>query len=184
MKKKFKVERLIWLVVAILSIIYALGHVFCREQCYSEEYGIYCKIKDMTNVDDVRSQLKELKLEYTLEDNRLTLKEFDNISFDVLDDKSCLIASNNVMQNFEILDGDSIKNITIDGTLEKEKIKETVSLVDDGSTYIKRNGDYFVKSPFMFQVVFLLVVIAILASVLIFVDIFDKKPKRTTKSGS
>lgn len=162
MKKKFKVERLFFMLTAIVSIIGIILLFTSTEQCYSYEYQIYRNVKELQNVDDVRNELQDLKVEYTLKDNRLSLKEYDNIIFDVLDDKSCKIASNYVMQNFEKLDGDSVVNLTINGNLEDGKINETIKLVNEGNTFIKHNGEYYIKTPVNvgFLIVFAVIFVA------------------------
>ena len=156
-------------IIRVGLFIFAIVFLLCgivtslpKETCYSYEYSLYLKFKETTNIDEVREQLKSMKIEYSLKSNKLTLKHYENIVFDVLDDKKCLIASNTAMQSFERIDSGVISDMSFDGILEYDGIQETVTMEDDKNTYIKRNGNYFIETQasIIFPVFFFIIAAA------------------------
>ena len=147
MKRQRIIIQALLIALGLFTFVFGVLECLPKEKCYSYEYSIYLELKGITNVDEVREQLQTLKLEYTLQNNKLTLDNYQNIVFDVLDDKTCAIASNTTMSNFEMMDSGTIVDMTFDGLLEYDGIQETITLKDGEYTYIKRSNNYFIQTP-------------------------------------
>ena len=138
---------LILLVTAIFTTIY-----LCSDgRDYTEEYSVYKQVKDIKSLDDARSKLQTLKIEYQIKDKILSLNEFSHISFAINEDGSCLISSNKAMKNFEKLESEDLSTVTVFGISQDNKIVEKFTIYSIPWQYTKLNNHYFalLAGPFV-----------------------------------
>lgn len=147
MLRIFKDSRFIFFVLMVIGIIgmcLVIANFSSQTgKDYTKEYGIYKEVKDYTNLSELREKLQDSKIEYTVTHEKVTLEKYDNISFSVDSNSSCIIDANQIMRGFCKLDGESLDGITISGINMDGKITEVSSYEDDNNVYRKINNKYY-----------------------------------------
>lgn len=180
--KFFTPKRIGCLLLCILFIsacIYSMVYLNSNGDNYTEEYKIFKQLEDQTSLNELSKKLKELKLEYEVEDNILKTPKYDEIEFKVHDDGTCKISITYPMMNFKKLDEKNIDEVKIEGILKNGEVVEKISIENDGEYYTKINNNYYIyysavaSAMLIFNVGF-----SILCCIYLFCELklyFDKK---------
>lgn len=110
---------------------------------YTEEYTVYKDIKTMNTVDEVKTYLKEKKLEYEISDNLLTIYKFDYVECKIVNENLQLVKSSH-MEKFEELDTHNTSTITTKGVLKDNEIVEKYSSFAFHD-FIKIDNNYYIR---------------------------------------
>ena len=176
MKNFFKSKRTLgtlFLVIAIvLTVVFFIG-VYDYGKDYTEEYQIYSDIKDFISLEDIRSKLQELKIEYTISSNSITLERYDNISFEKRD-ASWQIKENTIMSGFELLDNEDLNEVTITGkTTDDGNFKEVIRY-KNGKHHLSKIDNIYYADYFWELVLPLPIIILFSLGILFFISASSK----------
>lgn len=115
-----------------------LATIFVAAICYfptcglgtdrTKEYNLYEKVCKMEDINEVTRTLENEKVDYIIENLKLTIKGYKNISFDISLDNSCKICDNKIMKGFEILDTNNRNQVIEKGVYNKKNNKYEKSL--------------------------------------------------------
>jgi len=146
-------------VLCVLTLFMAVYMISSCKQDYTEEYRVYCELKTIPSFNELRTTLSQKGIEYKLDNNILTLKGYDNIRFDVLDDGKANISTTDTFKNFEILDSETITNIKIEGKEKDGQITEIKTLSAATTQFIKAPTTYktFNYANVIYAVIFFIV---------------------------
>lgn len=144
--------RLVWLIFGIILMILGIALVIpftsYGKDC-TEEYNIYKQVEELDTLEDVRSKLQELKVEYSVTSTTISLTDYDNISFSLRQDDTCFVNFNLFMCSFKKLDLEDRTTVEIYGILDDDKITEKVTLNQDSYTFTKINNRYYLIQHMM-----------------------------------
>lgn len=179
MAKLFTVKRIACLILIVLSIIGTVSfgcYTTSNGREYTEEYKVYQKVEALKTLSEVRTKLQEIKVEYSIANNTLSLKDYDHITFTIKNDDSCFVNSDKHMNGFKKMDDEDRSCVSIHGILIDGKMTEKISLYDDGLIYTKIEGHYYSR----YSTVALLCMIACFAtlsitSTILVLDIVKKR---------
>ena len=136
MKKIFK-RVFLPIILAIISLLGILfSHTLFKED-YTDTYHTYTVMKDFSNLNEIKSYLSSKQIEYTIENNKLNLNKYEDISFDISPNYVCTISRNEKLQNLEKLDGYDLSELIIKGNLKDGDIVEEISQRVEKYKYIK-----------------------------------------------
>lgn len=130
--------------LTIVALVTLSSYFFSYGTDFSKEYSVYNEVKTLTQLNDVRSKLQEMKIEYVITDKKISLNDYDNITFSLTpNDSNCSIDKNSVMNSFEKIDAEDRNVVKISGELRSNKIKEVFTLDDELICYTKTNNKYY-----------------------------------------
>lgn len=143
------------IIILILGVLLIICGVICAIYIesdgldYTEEYKLYKEVKDIQNLDEARTQLKEMKIEYTITEKSITLKDYNYVSFVVNPDNTCAIKSQSYMSCFEKLDTVDLREVKIQGIQENGKFIEKFTMNSGPAIFTKVNNHYFVRATYI-----------------------------------
>lgn len=158
-------KRWFYLSIILIGIIVVLiptkFDVFRKD--YTKEYGIYKEIKGYDNLSDLKSYLRENKIEYSIFNSKLSLKKYDLIEFEIENNSSCKIASNTVLNNFEQLDKESYSSVQVSATVKDNNLVEEIFVQEGNIRYSKVLGKYetYKSTAAIITIIFAVVIISI-----------------------
>jgi len=161
------------LAFCLVTLIWSLYTISFFRQDFTEEYRVYCELKNIPSFNELRTTLSQKGIEYKLVNNILTLKGYDNIRFDVLDDGKTNISTTDTFKNFEILDSETITNIKIEGKEKDGQITEIKTLSAATTQFIKESNTY--KTVNYAEMIAAIILILIDIVIVIYIYIQDEK---------
>lgn len=134
----------------------------------TDEYEIYKSVCDKTTVQDVTDELEKSKANYTINNLKLTVDDYKNISFDVDTNGYCTVCENELMEGFKILDKKDLNKITVQGVYNKSTASyEEVYSYFPSYKVVLANGKYTGFSKIMINVFLIIIIILVLAIIII-----------------
>lgn len=185
MKNKKRIIKLI--IVTILLWVISFGYnsqvLNYNGIDYSKEYNIYKSVCDKTDLEDITTELEKQKIDYTIENAVISLDDYSHISFEVDYNNGYKICSNEIMENFKVLDTKDVKKVIEKGQYDESKGSYVKKYKYNDCSLI--SGKYYYL-PIVLGIVLIVIMIALLLLAIIFnvklVDcIFDAICKRKTK---
>ena len=184
MKKTMSIIKRIFLVVLLIIGIFGMvdniTYLNSYGENYTKEYSTYKQVVPIQKLDELRSKLQELNLEYSIKDSTLTIKNNSLVSFDIKNDDTCYINHNEFIKSFKKLDEEDRSVVEIYGISESGKIKEKIVLKDISETaFTKIDNEYYAKSASAsFVIIIVGAAFAVISFTLLFVDLLLYLKKR------
>jgi len=184
MKKTMSIIKRICLVVLlIMGVLYMVKYITYLNsygENYTKEYTTYKQVASIQKLDELRSKLQELNLEYSIKDSTLAIKNNSLVSFDIKNDDTCYINHNEFIKSFKKLDEEDRSVVEIYGISENGKIKEKIVFKDVSETaFTKMDNEYFAKSVFAsFVLIMVAAAFAVVSFTLLLIDLFIYLKKR------
>lgn len=185
MKNKNRIIKLI--IVTILLWVISFGYNSQVSNYngidYSKEYNIYKSVCDKTDLEDITTELEKQKIDYTIKNTVISLDDYSHISFEVDYNNGYKICSNEIMENFKVLDTKDVKKVVEKGQYDEDKGSYVKKYKYNDCSLI--SGKYYYL-PLVLAIVLIVIMIALFVLAIIFeiklVDcIFDAIWKRKTK---
>ena len=142
----------------------------------TDEYSLYKSIKSINTLTDLKEELNERQVLYSIENNVLTLNDY-SLSFSKQDNNMWQLDANTTMEKFETLDKEDFSVVSVHTKLVEDKIKEEISIKEMGIKYTKIDNNYFTNdiSYYCARIVLMSLILIILIFILI---IFIKKSRK------
>ncbi len=173
----------IFAIMSLMLLLHSAAMIYGID--YTDEYNVFKRVKSLSTVSDVRMYLQNLKLEYTVTGNSITLKEYKHVSFSVNSDNTCKINADVYMNNFERLDNEDLSVAQINGILVNDNISETITIEQEDKIYSRKNNHYYVSDQSYRFPMTISIFVLLASSITFMVDIIlslakspkEKKPK-------
>ncbi|MBR6689063.1 MAG: hypothetical protein IKL68_03520 [Clostridia bacterium] len=121
---------------------------------YTKEYNIHLALLELENIDDVEAYLTENNVSYEINNSTLTLNDYDNIEYVIRTDNSTgyLIPSDKFVY-LSKLDAKDYEIVTVEKEATENGFNEHIFLKHKGITYSKYNGEYFIQTTWILQLI-------------------------------
>lgn len=174
MKKIFTFKRIVLVVFLIIGILGMISNfVFFNSygSNFTKEYTTYKQVSSIHSLDELRSKLQELNIEYSIKDSSLTIKDNELVSFSIKNDNTCYVNHNDFISIFSKMDEEDRSVVEIHGISEEGQIKEIITFTDENDhIFTKTNNEYYAKplfGTFILMIIFILFISIPLAFLLI-----------------
>lgn len=154
-KKKIKRLVLLSTCVAMLIVYICFSCVLAGHgKNYTEEYKIHLALKEFDTVQEVETYLIDNKVSYSINNSIITLKDFNNIQYVIHTDNSTgvLVPSNKCMI-LEKLDAMDFEIVKVNKEATEDGWNEHIFLKENGITYSRINGDYFIQTTWAIKLI-------------------------------
>ena len=148
--------------IVLLSTGVAMLIVFIVFSCilanpgtnYTDEYKIHLALTELDNISDVEAYLTENQIPYEIKNSTLTLNDYDNIKFVIRTDNSTgyLIPSEKLVL-LSKLDAKDYEIVTVEKVPTEDGWNENIYLKESGITYSRYNGEYFIQTTWVLQLI-------------------------------
>lgn len=189
---KLHLKRLCALFIGIISLI---GCIFYSQLLeapgidYTTSYELYNDIRELSQVKDVESYLDNKNISYEIDENRLTVPDYDTIEYIINpDNETGYIVHSTLIHNLSKLDERNLDIIYVKKDIIDGQTLETICLDKNGFIYTKIDNKYYVEPTLIYLIhviVFFLSSIIILPLIIIeyigiFFDYLKKRKDRKT----
>lgn len=165
---KLHLKRLCALFIGIISLI---GCIFYSQLLeapgvdYTTSYELYNDIRELSQVKDVESYLDGKNISYEIDENRLTVPDYDTLEYIINpDNETGYIVHSALIHNLSKLDERNLDIIYVKKDIIDGQTLETICLDKDGFIYTKIDNKYYVEPTLIYLIH---VIVFFLASIII-----------------